>query len=79
MLRSRVIDIAEAESGAGDKVVLDEYPDAYRVRLDVGTGICVLTMPIGGTSPGSGHDLRIESVDEAMADNLFDPPLFPNQ
>jgi hypothetical protein len=36
-------------------------------------------MPIGGTSPGSGHDLRIESVDEAMADNLFDPPLFPNQ
>lgn len=59
LLRSREVDVAEAESGAGDKVVLDEYPEAYRVRLDVGTGMCVLTEPIGGSTLGSGHQLRI--------------------
>ena len=77
LLRSREVDIAEAESGAGDKVLLDEYPEAYRVRLDLGTGACVLTEPIGGNTPGSGHDLRIEAVDEPMADDLFPsvPPL----
>jgi hypothetical protein len=71
LLRSRKVDVAEAQSGAGEAVVLDEYPDAYRVRLDVGTGVCVLTSPIGGTAPGRGHDVRIEAVDEPMADNLF--------
>ncbi len=71
LLRSRDIDVAEADSGAGAKVVLDEYPEGYRVRLDVGTGVCVLTDPIGGSTPGSGHELRIEAVDEPMADDLF--------
>ncbi len=70
LLRSRVVDVAEAESGAGDEVVLDEYPEAYRVRLDLATGVCVLTEPVGGTA-GSGHELRIEAVDEPMADDLF--------
>jgi hypothetical protein len=74
LLRSREVDVAEAESGAGDKVVLDEYPEAYRVRLDVGTGVCVLTEPIGGSTPGSGHQLRIEAVDEPMGDDLFRCP-----
>ena len=74
LLRSREIDLAEAASGAGDKVVLAEYPQAYRVRLDVGTGVCVLTEPIGGSMPGSGHELRIEAVDEPMADDLFRSP-----
>lgn len=79
LLRSREVDIAEAESGAGDKVVLDEYPEAYRVRLDLGTGVCVLTEPIGGSTAGSGHELRIEAVDEPMADDLFlvQPPSGP--
>jgi len=74
LLRSREVDLAEAAAGAGDKVVLDEYPYAYRVRLDVGTGVCVLTEPIGGSTPGSGHELRIEAVDEPMADDLFQSP-----
>ena len=71
LLRSRDVDLDEAESGAGDTVVLDEYPDAYRVRLDVSTGVCVLTKPIGGSTPGSGHEVRIEAIDEPMADDLF--------
>jgi hypothetical protein len=72
LLRSRNIDVAEAESGAGDQIILDEYPDAYRVRLDVETGVCVFTAAIGGETPGSGHELRIEAVDEPIADDLFD-------
>jgi hypothetical protein len=71
LLRSREVDSAEAESGAGDKVVLEEYPEAYRVRLDVGTGVCVLTEHVGGSTAGSGHELRIEAVDERMPDDLF--------
>jgi len=51
------------------------WPDAYRVRLDLGTGACVLTEEIGGL-PGKRHDLRIEAVDEAMTDDLF-PRLRP--
>ena len=47
---------------------------AFRVRLDVGTGVCVLTEEIDGPTPGKGHDLRIEAVDEPMADDLFAPP-----
>ena len=79
LLRSREVDVAEAASGAGDKVVLDEYPQAYRVRLDVGTGVCVLTEAIGGSTSGSGHELRIEAVDEPMGDDLFPsrPPSGP--
>lgn len=73
LLRSREVDLAEAESGAGDNVILDAYPDAYRVRLDVGTGVCVLTEPIGPTTV-AGHELRIEAVDEPMADDLFRSP-----
>jgi len=49
------------------------YPTAHRVRLDVGTGICVLTEELGGTHAGSGHDLRIEAVDAPMPDQLFRP------
>jgi hypothetical protein len=71
LLRAREVDLAEAESGAGYDVVLDEYPDAYRVRLDTGTGVCVLTEAIGGRTPGSGHELRIEAVDTPMPDKLF--------
>ncbi|WP_195908909.1 hypothetical protein [Microlunatus sp. Gsoil 973] len=76
LLRSRKVDLAEAEAGAGDKVVLAEYPTAYRVRLDVGTGVCVFTEPIGG-STRVGHRLRIEAVDEPMADGLFVAPQQP--
>ena len=51
--------------------MLADYPDAFRVRLDVGTGVCVRTEQIGGLTPGAGHDVRIEAVDEPMPDDLF--------
>ncbi|WP_097182171.1 hypothetical protein [Blastococcus haudaquaticus] len=72
LLRSPVAD--EQEWGADSDDLLDVYPDAYRVRLDVGTGVCVLTEAIGGAIDGAGHDLRIEAVDEPMADELFEQP-----
>ena len=48
-----------------------QYADAHRVRLDVGTGVCVLTEEIGGSHDGAGHEAIIEAVDEPMADDLF--------
>ena len=47
------------------------YPDRHRVRLDLETGVCVLTEELGGTAPGVVHDLRILGVDETLADTLF--------
>ena len=73
LLRSREVDLYEY--GAGSEWLLPAYPEAFRVRLDVGTGVCVLTEQIGGTTPGAGHDLRIEAVDEPMPDDLFTEPL----
>jgi hypothetical protein len=73
LLRTRAIDLLEygAEMLAG-------YPEAFRVRLDVGTGVCVLTREIGGLNPGAGHEVRIEAVDEPMDDVLFvEPPRPP--
>lgn len=68
LLRTPAVDAAE---WGGPR--LDEYPGAYRVRLDAGTGVCVLTEAIGG-SPVAGHELRIEAVDEPMDDDLFAAP-----
>jgi hypothetical protein len=53
------------------------YPDAHRVRLDVATGVCVLTEEIGGSRPGAGHELIIEAIDEVMGDQLFVTPRQP--
>jgi hypothetical protein len=72
LLRSLLVD--EREWGVDSENLLDEYPEAYRVRLDVGTGVCVLTEAIGGSIAGAGHDLRIEAVDEPMAEDLFVEP-----
>ena len=47
------------------------FPDAHHVRLDVATGVCVLTEELGGSRAGFGHDLAIEAVDETMNDHLF--------
>jgi len=69
LLRSREVDLLEYDDRP--EYVLAAYPDAFRVRLDVGTGVCVLTEELGGRTPGKGHDLRIEAVDEAMDDGLF--------
>jgi hypothetical protein len=75
LLRSLEVDVREY--GPRSEHVLDVYPDAYRVRLDVGTGVCVSTAEIGGRTPGRGHDLRIEAVDEPLRDELFVRPRGP--
>ena len=72
LLRSREVDLDEYRDHP--QHILAEYPDAYRVRLDVETGVCVLTEELGGLRPGHGHDLRIEAVDEPMDDALFVQP-----
>jgi hypothetical protein len=69
LLRTRAIDLLEYRDQP--EHILPVYPDAHRVRLDVGTGVCVFTEEIGGLTPGKGHDLRIEAVDEPMPDDLF--------
>ncbi len=47
------------------------YPRVFRVRLDAGTGVCVRTEELDGSRPGSGHDLRIEAVDQPVPDTPF--------
>ena len=69
LLRTRAVDLLEFEDHP--EHLLEAYPDAFRVRLDVQTGVCVRTEEIGGLRPGKGHDLRIEAVDEPMDDALF--------
>ena len=39
------------------------YAEAHRVRLDVGTGVCVSAREIGGPGDGTGHDLVLVEVD----------------
>jgi hypothetical protein len=60
------------ESG-GSRPRPDGYAHGTRflVRLDVGTGVCVLTEQLDGTDLGRGHEVRIEAVDEPMGDGLF--------
>jgi hypothetical protein len=73
LLRSLEVDVREY--GPRSEHVLDVYPDAYRVRVDLGTAVCVLTEELGGgLTPGVGHDLQIEAVDEPMDDALFRQP-----
>jgi hypothetical protein len=72
LLRCREIDVVEYRQYP--ECLLTVYPEAYRVRLDVGTGVCVFTDEIGVLTPGGSHDLRIEAVDEPMADDLFVEP-----
>ena len=69
LLRSRDVDLLEYQDDPERLPTV--YPDAHRVRLDVGTGVCVYTEEIGGPDPGRGHHLRIEAVDEPMGDHLF--------
>lgn len=47
------------------------FAESHRVRLDVGTGVCVLSEELGGTRDGWGHEVEIEAVDEAMPESLF--------
>jgi len=72
LLRTGAVDLLEYEGRP--EHLLEAYPEAFRVRLDVQTGVCVLTEEIGGLRPGKGHDLRIEAVDEPTDDALFVAP-----
>ncbi|MEE6273342.1 hypothetical protein V2J56_08280 [Georgenia sp. MJ206] len=75
LLGSAEADAREAEGGAPPRRPTGfAYPDAFRVRLDVGTGICVYTEELGGTRPGTGHDLTLEEVDADMPADLFTTP-----
>jgi hypothetical protein len=38
---------------------LPAYADAHLVRLDVGTGVCVLAREVGGPRDGQGHELVV--------------------
>lgn len=42
-----------------------------RLRVDVGTGICVSSQSLEPETAGYGHWLRIIAVDEYMLDDLF--------
>ena len=76
LLRSLEVDIQEF--GPRSEHVLEDYPELHRVRLDVETGVCVSAEGIGDRGWGRGHDVRIEAVDEPMADALFvEPPRAP--
>jgi hypothetical protein len=48
-----------------------EFGDAHLVRLDLGTGVCVLVEQLGGDRAGWADDVRIEQVDVPMPDALF--------
>lgn len=39
-----------------------EYPDHHLVRLDVATGLCVLSAEVGGPRDGEGHDVQLREV-----------------
>ncbi|MCA0146339.1 hypothetical protein [Blastococcus sp. LR1] len=72
LLRTRTIDLDEYRDHP--EHLLAVYPEAFRVRLDVQTGVCVSTAAIGGEISGRGHDLQIEAVDEPLADDVFVEP-----
>lgn len=63
---SEQVRVMDGEPTVRDRQPDVAYPDAHRVRLDVATGVCVLTEELGGSRPGAGHDMRIETVDEAV-------------
>ncbi|KQR67100.1 hypothetical protein ASF98_09000 [Arthrobacter sp. Leaf337] len=46
-------------------------PGRNLIRIDVGTGVCVLSRSLENESAGLGHWLRILGVDEYMLDDLF--------
>ena len=46
-------------------------PGTNRVRIDVGTGVCVASQSLEPATPEYGHWLRVIAVDEYMLDDLF--------
>lgn len=48
------------------------YPESHLVRLDMQTGICVLSVEVGGSRPGRGHELILEEVNPQISDDRFE-------
>jgi hypothetical protein len=46
-------------------------PGKSRIRVDLGTGVCVASQSLESGTEGYGHWLRIVAVDEYMLDDLF--------
>jgi hypothetical protein len=46
-------------------------PGRSRIRVDLGTGVCVASQSLGPGTEEYGHWLRIIAVDEYMLDDLF--------
>jgi hypothetical protein len=46
-------------------------PGKSRIRVDLGTGVCVASQSLESGTEGYGHWLRIIAVDEYMLDDLF--------
>jgi hypothetical protein len=77
LLFSETSEARSAQGGGPTARELDpdlRYPDAHRVRLDVGTGVCVLLEQLGGSRAGTVTELVIEAVDQPMDDTLFATP-----
>jgi hypothetical protein len=74
LLLSEVSDRRLAEEGGPGQETSFAFADAYLVRLDVGTGVCVHVEQLGGDRAGWTDDVRIEQVDEPMPDALFTRP-----
>lgn len=69
--------LASAHSNALDSPGMPAgfaFAEAHRVRLDLQTGVCVASEELGGTHDGWGHQMQIETVDEAMSESLFKRP-----
>ncbi|MCZ2403234.1 hypothetical protein IV498_08570 [Paenarthrobacter sp. Z7-10] len=47
------------------------YPGRTAIRIDAGTGVCVASRSLDGSTAGAGHILEILAVDEYMLDDLF--------
>jgi hypothetical protein len=56
LLTSDAVDGEDPDTAEVDLAFV--YPDAHRVRLDVGTGICVEVARLTGSRAGRGHVLR---------------------
>lgn len=71
LMRDRRVDLDEFGPDPDARYLLADYPTGYRVRLDVGTGVCVLIEALDGSNVGDGHEVVIEAVGADLPDAMF--------